>query len=158
MTLQLIVEIIHHSFLYYSDSNTTPTKLIKCCRDTDTPSNILISVRYFIVSVLKGQGNDEAQTHFSPCFPPGRCMLMLLHHAHTHTLFLMTSRYSLSIYNTCLAQVAFILLIHSLMHVNTHWANGVCMKMHLALYERRCCTAYDFSGTHWLPPIRIRRI
>lgn len=56
---------------------------------------------------------------------------------HTHlTVFLMTTRYSPSIYNTCLAHVTFILLIHSLVHVNIHRANGVLVKMHLALSTR----------------------
>lgn len=78
--------------------------------------------------------------------------------SHIHKLRLMTSRYSQSIYNTCLAHVTFILLIHSLVCVNIHKANGVCMKMHLALYKRRCSADYDYSGTQQLPPIRIRSI
>lgn len=68
---------------------------------------------------------------------------------HTHTvthLLLMTSRYPWSIYNTCPACVTFILLIHSLVCVNVHGANG--LRMDLALDKRRRSADYHCSRTH----------
>lgn len=73
--------------------------------------------------------------------------LMPLHYTHTctYTLFLMSRHYSLSICNTCLARVPFILLIHSLVHVNRRGAKWSVYKNALSsLQEKMHCSL-------WLP-------
>ena len=86
----------------------------------------------------------ERHTH-APCIT----------HAHTHThthkvtcFPLMTSHPHEAFTSPARPHVTFILLIHSLVCVNIHRANGVCMKMHLALDKRKRSADYHYSGTH----------